>query len=111
MFNKMRVKLDSEEGLSNKGKQNEANSVQAVALRYEPEKDEAPRLIAKGKGEIAERIIQIAKENQIPIQEDPLLVAALSELDLYQVIPPELYEVVAEVLAYIYRIRKSYLSR
>lgn len=110
MFSRMRLKLDREEVLSNKGKESEEDSPQAVALRYEPDEDEAPRLIAKGKGEMAERIIQIAKENQIPIQEDPLLVAALYKLDLYQAIPPELYEVVAEVLAYIYRVRRGFIS-
>ncbi len=82
----------------------------AVALQYQPDRDDAPRLIAKGKGDLAERIIQIAKENHIPIQEDPMLVSVLYELDLWEVIPPELYEVVAEVLVYVYRVRKGFLE-
>jgi flagellar biosynthesis protein len=76
----------------------------AVAISYN-EKDSAPRIIAKGKGEIAERIISIALENNIPIQEDRVLASALSQVDLEEAIPPELYSVVAEILAFVYRLR------
>ncbi|MEC0231590.1 EscU/YscU/HrcU family type III secretion system export apparatus switch protein [Paenibacillus alba] len=75
----------------------------AVALRYSPEMQKAPTLIAKGKGHMAEAILQKAKENGIPIQEDSSLVEVLSKLDLDQEIPPELYQLVAEVLSFIYR--------
>lgn len=75
----------------------------AVALRYSPEAQKAPTLIAKGKGHMAEAILQKAKENGIPIQEDSSLVEVLSKLDLDQEIPPELYQLVAEVLSFIYR--------
>jgi flagellar biosynthesis protein len=77
----------------------------AVALGYEPNKDDAPRVLASGKGKIAEQIIEIAKKNDIPIQDDPILTAALMEIDINKTIPPELYRVVAEVLSYIYRIQ------
>ncbi len=80
----------------------------ATALRYNPTQDDAPRVIASGKGVIAEQIIALAKENGIPIHEDPLLVEALSHVEVDDTIPPELYRVVAEVLAYIYRIRLKY---
>jgi flagellar biosynthesis protein len=77
----------------------------AVALHYDQDnKREAPRVKAKGTGLVAEQIIQLAKENQIPIQEDPALVEILSHLDLDQQIPAELYEVVAEILAMVYQL-------
>jgi flagellar biosynthesis protein len=76
---------------------------QAVALRYNPEEHESPVLTAKGKGLVARNIIEKAKEHNIPIQEDASLVEVLSKLDLDQQIPPELYELVAEVLSFVYR--------
>ncbi len=72
----------------------------AVALRY-TEKDKAPVVVAKGKGELAEKIIEIAKEKGIPVVEDKNLVEALIQVDIYEEIPPELYEAVAKVLVYI----------
>ncbi len=78
----------------------------AAALKYEKGKDNAPKLVAKGEGLIAEKILQIAEENQIFIKEDKELVEVLSTLDLYQEIPEELYQVVAEVLVYIYKSTK-----
>ncbi|MBL7190155.1 EscU/YscU/HrcU family type III secretion system export apparatus switch protein [bacterium] len=70
--------------------------------------DPAPKVAAKGKGLIAERIIELAKENDIPIKEDPDLVEILMKLDLNQFIPEELYQVVAEVLAFVYRMSGKY---
>jgi flagellar biosynthesis protein len=75
----------------------------AVALRYAPEAQKAPTIVAKGKGHMAESILQKAKENGVPIQEDSSLVEVLSKLELDQEIPPELYQLVAEVLSFIYR--------
>ncbi len=80
---------------------------QAVALRYQPDRDVAPKLIGKGKGYVAEEIIKRAKENNIPIQQDETLVELLSELDINESIPPELYDVVAELFAFLYRIDKE----
>lgn len=80
----------------------------AAALRYDSEKDSAPKVIAKGYGSIAERIIEIARQHAIPIKDDPELVEVLSSLDLYQEIPPELYRAVAEILAFVYRITKNH---
>jgi len=79
----------------------------AVALKYNKGIDKAPRVTAKGKGYIAQKIIALAKEHDIPIKEDPDLVHVLSELDLHQEIPPELYMVVAELLAFVYRMNKE----
>jgi flagellar biosynthesis protein len=82
----------------------------AVALGYRKGVDNAPRILAKGRGEIAKKIIQIARAKGIPIQEDPLLVGLLSEVDLNQEIPPVLYKAVAEVLAFVYRLREKQAS-
>ncbi len=79
----------------------------AVALGYRKGVDDAPRVLAKGTGEIAKKIIQIARAKGIPIQEDPVLVGLLSEVDLNQEIPPLLYRAVAEVLAFVYRLREK----
>jgi len=78
----------------------------AVALRYDPGKEDAPRILATGSGKIADDIIALAQEHAIPIHDDPLLVEALAALDIDTLIPPELYQVVAEVLAYIVRVRE-----
>jgi flagellar biosynthesis protein len=85
--------------------ENKKKRIKAAALGYDQEKDIAPKMLAKGGGLVAEKIIEMAKENNIPIKEDPFLVAALQSLDVDEVIPPELYKVVAEVLAYIYRVK------
>jgi flagellar biosynthesis protein len=88
--------------------ENGQKPLQATALGYEPGKDVAPRVLATGKGAVAEKIITLAQENNIPIREDPVLAAALATVDLNETIPPELYKVVAEILAYVYRIRLKY---
>ncbi len=82
-------------------------TTKAAALRYERDTDSAPRVVASGRGEIAKRIIQIAREHGIPIHQDPDLIEVLSALELYEEIPPELYRAVAEVLAYIYMVTKK----
>lgn len=79
----------------------------AVAIRYDQESDDAPRVVAKGKGYLAEMIEDIARENQVSLQKDAQLVDYLMALDLYQEIPAELYPVVAEVLAFIYRMDRK----
>jgi len=76
----------------------------AAALRYKRDVDPAPRLVAKGAGTIAEKIIQAAREAGVPIHENPDLLAVLMTLNIDEVIPPEMYVAVAEVLAFIYRV-------
>lgn len=76
----------------------------AAALKYDQAQNSPPRVTARGKGFIAENIIQKAKENDVPIVEDASLVELLSEININETIPEELYEVVAEVFAYIYRV-------
>ncbi|MFC5471995.1 EscU/YscU/HrcU family type III secretion system export apparatus switch protein [Cohnella suwonensis] len=85
---------------------NEANKrkpKKAVALQYDPGQSSAPSVIAKGQGVIADEIMRRAQEHGIPVQEDSSLVEVLSKLDLNQEIPPELYQLVAEVLSFVYR--------
>jgi flagellar biosynthesis protein len=79
----------------------------AVALTYDAAAMPAPTVSATGQGQLAERIIALAKENNVPIRHDPDLVALLAQLDVGQIIPPELYAVVAEVLAFVYRLKKT----
>lgn len=83
----------------------------AVALRYHRGEDAAPVIVAKGSGLIAERIIEIAKEYDIPLYEDPDLVEVLAKIDLGNVIPPELYQAVAEVLAFVYNLNRKMLNQ
>ncbi|MET3728755.1 flagellar biosynthesis protein [Fictibacillus halophilus] len=80
---------------------------EAVALKYNPLESTSPVVIAKGKGETAERILKSADEHNIPIQEDPSLVHLLSKLEIEESIPEELYEVVAELFAFIYHLDKE----
>ena len=83
----------------------------AVSLKYEPPKHEAPIVTAKGQGIIAEKIISIAKKHHIPIKDDPDLVEILSQLELNEQIPPAIYQVVAEIFAFIYHLNKRYLEQ
>ncbi|MBL5808022.1 EscU/YscU/HrcU family type III secretion system export apparatus switch protein [Bacillus sporothermodurans] len=80
---------------------------QAIALKYQSEIQDAPKVIAKGKGLTAENIIEVAKEKNITIQEDHNLVELLSQLEINETIPEELYEAVAEVFAFIYRLDRN----
>ncbi len=76
----------------------------AVSLRYRKEKDKAPVVTATGQGKLAEKIIAIAREHDIPVEQNPSLAQALGKLNPGQEIPPELYEAVAVLLAYIMEI-------
>ncbi|WP_062105090.1 EscU/YscU/HrcU family type III secretion system export apparatus switch protein [Bacillus niameyensis] len=80
------------------------NKIEAVALRYSGNVDDAPVVLAKGKGVVAENILDKGKEHQIPIQEDPTLIELLSQLNINEAIPEELYQAVAEVFAFVYRL-------
>ncbi len=84
---------------------------QAAALRYEPKQDRAPKLIAKAQGALAETLIELARQHDIPIRQDKNLLQILSHLDLNEEIPPEVYQVVAEILAFIYRLSNRRLAK
>jgi flagellar biosynthesis protein len=74
----------------------------AVAIHYDAN-DRAPRIVASGAGEIARKILELARENGVPIKKDDSLVELLAQLDLNQEIPEEAYRAVAAVLAFLYR--------
>ena len=78
---------------------------QAIALSYDPNED-APKVIASGTGALAERIIEKAKEVDVPIHRDDKLADTLSKLEIGDMIPPELYEVVAEILVFVDQMDK-----
>lgn len=80
------------------------NKKKAAALSYDQSKDVSPRLSALGKGLVADTIIETAKEHNVPVLEDPSLVELLSNLNVNEKIPAELYEAVAEVFAFVYRL-------
>ena len=73
---------------------------QAVALSYDPV-DDAPKVVATGKGALAEKIIEEAKQAKVPVHKDSKLADTLSRLEIGELIPPELYEVVAEILVFV----------
>ena len=77
----------------------------AVALHYD--RKGAPRVVAKGKGTIGAKIIEVAKEHNIPIEENEMLAGALSNVELGDEIPAELYKAVAEVLVFVLRLTRS----
>ena len=76
----------------------------AVALQYEKGSREAPRVVAKGRGLIADRIVEVARENGVVIESNPVLAEALSGVELDDTIPLDLYESVAIVIGYVLRV-------
>ena len=81
-------------------KNKEMKAKQAIALEYDPSQD-APKVVASGRGLLAERILKKAKEANVPIHKDTKLADTLSRLEIGEMIPPELYEVVAEILVFV----------
>jgi flagellar biosynthesis protein len=81
--------------------------LKVIALRYLAQEDRAPKITAKGRGYMAEHILEMAKAHNIPVREDKNLVEILSRLDLEQEIPPEVYKAVAEILAFVYRLAQQ----
>jgi flagellar biosynthesis protein len=75
----------------------------AVALKYNEHEDRAPKVVAKGQGHIAERIIETARQNGVPIYQDHDLLELLAQVDIDREIPSELYTAVAEILSWVYR--------
>ena len=85
---------------------NNSQTKKTVALKYDQNQDKAPRIIASGKGSIAEKIIKKAREENIPIKEDKDVVQVLAELNIGDEIPEELYTVIAEILAFFYDLEE-----
>jgi flagellar biosynthesis protein len=80
---------------------------QVVAMRYDPGQEAAPRVIAKGRGPVAERILHLAEQHGILLWEDEDLVKLLGVLELDSEIPPHLYQALAEILAHLYRANRA----
>lgn len=86
-------------------------SQKAVALGYEEKKDVAPKVLASGKGLIAQKIIELAAENNIPIHSDADLIEILSVLEIDEHIPVEVYSVVAEIFTHLYEKNEELKQR
>lgn len=95
-------------GFYNQKKRKDINGSQAAVIKYDEENGKAPVVVAQGKGHVAQQIIELAKKNNIHMQEDSSLVANLLDMDLGGNIPPQLYSVMAEILLLIEDIEKSY---
>lgn len=89
----------------------EKETVIAASIEYDSKKDAAPRVTAKGRGAVAEKIIELAVKHDIPIKRDPALVQILSRLDIDEQIPPELYKAIAEILAFVYSLNERYREK
>ncbi len=83
----------------------------AVALEYDASKEQAPKIVAKGIGQLAEQIIQVAKEHNVSIHEDANLAEVLTKLELNTHIPPDLYQAVAEILVFIYKLNQKWIEK
>ena len=79
----------------------------AVALMYDRESDNAPRIVAAGNGYVAEQILALARKNNIPMHKDQILAETLLRFQINTEIPPELYKAVAEVLALVFKLDKT----
>lgn len=85
--------------------------IEVAALRYDKDEDHAPRLLARGKGHTAARILELAEQHDLPVRRDPTLVSILGALDVGAEIPPDLYGVIAEVLAWAYHADQAAADR
>ncbi|MCF8031231.1 MAG: EscU/YscU/HrcU family type III secretion system export apparatus switch protein [Desulfohalobiaceae bacterium] len=88
--------------------ENKGNKKGAVALQYDRDRDDAPKVAATGRGDTAQRILAEAEKHDIPIRQDPDLLEVLSQIPQGEEIPPELYQAVAEILAFVYRVNERY---
>jgi flagellar biosynthesis protein len=79
----------------------------AAAVQYDQKKDNAPKVVASGEGYVAEKIVELARQADVPVVEDAALVSALLVIELGEEIPGELYEAVARILAFIYKLDKG----
>jgi len=89
-------------------KKKDTQGESAIAIQYNDSESGLPEVRAHGKGLIAEKIMELAKDNGIPLQENPSLVANLIDLDLGESVPPQLYSVIAEILILMEELEKSF---
>ncbi|MFD2442736.1 EscU/YscU/HrcU family type III secretion system export apparatus switch protein [Bacillus sp. CGMCC 1.16607] len=92
----------------NQKKRKEINGPSAAVIKYDEKTGKSPTIVAQGKGQVAQQIIELAKKNNIHMQEDSSLVANLLDMDLGDNIPPQLYSVMAEILLLIEEMEKNY---
>lgn len=92
----------------NQKKRREMNGPSAAVIKYDEETGKSPIVVAQGKGQVAQQIIELAKKNHIHMQEDSTLVANLLDMDLGDNVPPQLYSVMAEILLLIEEMEKNY---
>lgn len=102
---------DINERLRNSNQENSLSTDYAVALGYEPEKDNAPKVLAKGQGLVAQKIIQIAIDEGIEIRKDADLLQILKAVDIDSEIPIEAFSAVAEIISYIYKENGKEISK
>ncbi|MCW2278444.1 EscU/YscU/HrcU family type III secretion system export apparatus switch protein [Heliophilum fasciatum] len=84
---------------------------EAVALRYDQKEEGAPKVVAKGQGYVARRILEVAEREEVPVVSDPALTKMLSALEIGMEIPEEFYPVVAEVLAFVYQLDRHAMEK
>ncbi len=92
------------------GEPADAQRRRAIALRYDAEREQSPRVVASGAGHLAQRILELAEAHGVHVHSDPDLTALLAKLDLNTEIPPELYRAIAEILAFVYRLNQEAAS-
>ena len=80
------------------------SKLKAAVLKYDVDQDKAPKIVGIGKGQVAEKILKVAEEHRIPFYEDPSLIDLLSKLEIQSEVPPQLYNLVAEVLSFVYKL-------
>lgn len=102
---------DINERLTNSNQENSLSTDYAVALGYEPDKDKAPKVLAKGQGHVAQKIIQIAIDEGIEIRKDADLLQILKAVDIDSEIPIEAFSAVAEIISYIYQQNGKEISK
>ena len=83
----------------------------AAAVRFDPDTDRAPKVVAAGRGAVAERIVDLAIKNNVPVHEDPDVMEILSKVEIEEEIPYELYQAIAQILAFVYRENERWKSR
>lgn len=106
--------MSDSDNTQNQNKNNEEKKLSpayAVALGYDPNKDNAPKVLAKGQNQIAEKIIQIAIDEGIEIRQDADLVEMLKAVDIDQEIPVEAFAAVAEIISYVYKANNRLLNK
>lgn len=102
---------DINERLTNSNQENSLSTDYAIALGYEPKKDNAPKVLAKGQGHVAQKIIQIAIDEGIEIRKDADLLQILKAVDIDSEIPIEAFSAVAEIISYIYQQNCKEISK